>query len=318
MTNYLQTLPRPFLALAPLDDVTDTVFRQVVAGCCPPDLFFTEFTNVDALQSPGRENTLKRLKFTNIEQPLIAQIWGKTPENFYKTAKELASMGFVGIDLNMGCPDKAVVKNGCGGGLIQNKQLASEIIKATQEGAGGRIPVSVKTRIGFREYDPEWLRFILSHSLDMVTVHLRTVKEMSLVPAHWELASEVRELRDSISPTSVLVGNGDVASRAQAEELVRTHGYDGIMIGRGIFHDPFVFSQNSGWADYSKNQKLELYQKHIELFDDTWGEDRKLHTLNKFCKIYINGFAGAKELRDKLMHASSVEDLLALLQSAKD
>jgi len=318
MKNYLDTLPKPFLVLAPLDDVTDTVFRRVIASCASPDLFFTEFTNVDALQSPGRQNTLKRLQYTGKEQPLIAQIWGKTPENFYKTAQELVEMGFVGIDINMGCPDKAVVKNGCGGGLIENRQLASEIIQATQEGAGGKIPISVKTRIGFKEYDPDWLQHVLSHKLNMLSIHLRTVKEMSLVPAHWELADEVRNLRDKVSPTTSLVGNGDVMSRNQAEELAEKHNYDGIMIGRGVFHDPFVFSAASPWETYSKNQKLDLYQRHIELFAATWGDARKLHTLNKFCKIYINGFAGAKELRDKLMHAGSAKELLELIQTARD
>ncbi len=318
MKNYLDTLPKPFLALAPLDDVTDTVFRQVIASCAAPDLFFTEFTNVDALQSPGRNSALKRLQFTRKEQPLIAQIWGKTPENFYKTAQELVEMGFVGIDLNMGCPDKAVVKNGCGGGLIQNKQLASEIIQATQEGAAGKIPVSVKTRLGFKEYDPEWIKLVFAHKLNMLSIHLRTVKEMSLVPAHWELADEVRGLRDAASPTTALVGNGDVMSRAQADELAQKYQYDGIMIGRGVFHDPFVFSNNSPWETYSKNQKLDLYQKHIELFMATWHGERKLHTLNKFCKIYVNGFAGSKQLRDRLMHASSAEELLNFLESARD
>lgn len=318
MKNYLDELPKPFLVLAPLDDVTDTVFRRVVASCAAPDLFFTEFTNVDALQSPGRTNTLKRLQYTDKEQPLIAQIWGKTPENFYKTAQELVEMGFVGIDLNMGCPDKAVVNNGCGGGLIQNKQLASEIIQATQEGAAGKIPVSVKTRLGFKEVDSEWLKHIFSHKLNMLSIHLRTVKEMSLVPAHWELADEVCKIRDEVSPATALVGNGDVVSRIQAKELAEKYKYDGIMIGRGVFHDPFVFSSDSPWENYSKNQKLDLYQNHIELFVATWGSERKLHTLNKFCKIYINGFPGAKELRDKLMHTSSAEELLELIEAARD
>ncbi len=318
MKNYLDELPKPFLALAPLDDVTDTVFRQVIVDCAPPDLLFTEFTNVDALQSPGRANTLKRLQYTQKEQPLIAQIWGKKPENFYKTAQELVEMGFVGVDLNMGCPDKAVVKNGCGGGLIQNKELASEIIQATQEGVAGKIPVSVKTRLGFKQYDPDWLEHIFSHKLNMLSIHLRTVKEMSLVPARWELASEVRKLRDAISPDTALVGNGDVASYAQAQDLVTKYRYDGIMIGRGVFRDPFIFSINSPWESYSKNQKLDLYQKHIELFMATWQGERKLHTLNKFCKIYVNDFAGSKQLRDKLMHATSAEELLDLLRSAKD
>lgn len=318
MKNYLDNLPNPFLILAPLDDVTDTVFRQVVGSCAAPDLYFTEFTNVDALQSPGRENTLRRLQFTEKERPLIAQIWGKQPENFYKTAKELVEMGFDGIDLNMGCPDKAVVKNGCGGGLIENKKLAQEIIKATQEGAANQIPVSVKTRIGFKDFDKEWLELLFSQKLNMLSVHLRTVKELSLVPAHWEIMDVIRHMRDSISPDTALVGNGDIESRLQAEELVKKYGIDGAMIGRGVFHDPYVFAKNSPWDSFGPEQKIELYEKHVSLFAQTWqNQERRVHVLNKFCKIYINGFNGAKELREKLMRANDTDELLSLLSAAK-
>jgi tRNA-dihydrouridine synthase len=172
--NVLQQLPKPFLVLAPMDDVTDTVFRQIVAGCAPPDLYFTEFVNVDGLQSPGRPKLMKKLRFSAAEQPLIAQIWGKEPENFRKTAAELVDMGFAGVDLNMGCPEKTVVKNGCCSALINNPELAAEIIQATKEGVAGRVPVSVKTRIGFNTIDLTWIEFLLGQGLDMLTIHGRT------------------------------------------------------------------------------------------------------------------------------------------------
>ena len=168
--DILHQLPRPFFVLAPMDDVTDTVFRQIIADCAPPDLFFTEFVNVDGLQSPGRPRLVKRIQFTPTEQPLIAQIWGKSPENFYKTARELVDMGFKGIDLNMGCPIKAVVNNGCCSGLIQNRGLALEIIAATKEGAAGKVPVSVKTRLGFNEVDMSWPKLLLQQNLAMLTI----------------------------------------------------------------------------------------------------------------------------------------------------
>lgn len=316
MKNYLDQLPKPFLALAPLDDVTDTVFRQVVAGCAPPDLFFTEFTNVDALQSAGRDSALKRLQFTPKERPLIAQIWGKNPENFYKTAPELVDMGFVGIDLNMGCPAKSEVKAGTCSALIKDRPLAKEIIQATKDGIAGRLPVSVKTRVGFNEVDMTWIEFLLEQDLDMLTVHGRTRKEMSKVPANWDLVGEARKLRDKIAQGTLIVGNGDVETRVQAEQLAKKYSLDGIMVGRGVFSDPFVFAQESPWPNYTKQQKIELYKKHVELFLKTWpGGERKLHTLNKFCKVYISGFDGAKAQRDKLMHASSGEELLKLLRT---
>jgi tRNA-dihydrouridine synthase len=312
--SFLHTLPRPFLVLAPMDDVTDTVFRRIVAGCARPDLFFTEFVNVDGLQSPGRPRLVKRIQFTREEQPIIAQIWGKDPENFRKTAAELVEMGFAGIDLNMGCPIKNVVMNGTCSALINNRALALEIIQATQEGAAGKVPVSIKTRLGFNEVDLSWHEFLLQQNLDMLTVHGRTRKEMSEVPAHWDMIGGVRELRDKIAPQTLIVGNGDVQSRQQGLELAKEYQLDGIMIGRGIFHDPFAFAQESPWPSYTKEQRAALYAKHVKLFAETWtSEDRRIATLNKFCKIYINGFDGAKELRERLMSATSAEELLNLL-----
>ena len=308
-------LPDKFLVLAPMDDVTETVFRQIIAGCAPPDLFFTEFVNVDALQSAGREAAMKRLLFTSKEQPLIAQIWGKNPENFEKTAQEIVQMGFAGLDLNFGCPDKKVVKNGTGGGMIKYPDGALDIINACKRGLGGKIPLSVKTRIGFRKFDPDWIRVLLDQNLDMLTIHLRTVSEMSKVPAHWELAAEIVAMRDEISPKTLLVGNGDVQNYAQAKELAKKHGLDGVMIGRGVFSDPFVFSAKTPWVDYSKSQKIDLYKKHLELFHQYYpNNERKFDTIKKFCKVYISNFDGAGELRAELMQAKNAVQSLDILQ----
>lgn len=304
------------MVLAPMDDVTETVFRRVVGECAAPDLYFTEFVNVDALQSAGRTSALRRLKYTEDERPLIAQIWGGTPENFFKTAQDLVEMGFDGVDINFGCPDKAVVKNGCGGGMIQNPEMAIEIIKATQEGLNGKLPLSVKTRIGFKEFDETWLRTILEQKLNMLSIHLRTVREMSKVPAHWELADQVRELRDEVSPETLLVGNGDVMTRVQAEELARVHGYDGIMIGRGIFQNPYVFARDFDWDSVPAVDKLKIFQRHVELFASTWEEgERPIAPLNKFCKIYVHGFDGAKDARVKLMSCHSIAELQTATES---
>lgn len=303
-------LPKPFLVLAPMDDVTDTVFRQVVASTAAPDLYFTEFVNVDGLQSVGREKLLPKLQFTATETPIIAQIWGKDPENYYKTTLELKEMGFAGVDINMGCPDKAVIKNGCCSALINDRDRAGEIIRAVQKAAGEDFPVSVKTRIGFGKVDLTWIEFLLGFKLNMLTIHGRTTREMSKVPAHWDIIGQCRELRDQLSPATKIVGNGDVLSRQQALDLAEQHQLDGIMIGRGIFEDPFVFAEQSPWQQYSRQQKLELFKRHIDLFAETWQHnERKLHTLNKFCKIYVNGFNGAKELREQFMNAQSIEEL---------
>ncbi len=330
MKNIWEDLPKPYFVLAPMDDVTDTVFRQIVGDCAAPDIYFTEFVNVDGLQSPGRKNLLHRLQFTASETPLIAQIWGKTPENYYQTAKELAdgtfaressgleNINYAGIDINMGCPDKAVVKNGCCVALVNDRPLAKEIIQATKEGAGGKLPVSVKTRLGFNEVDYSWPEFLLRQDIAALTMHGRTRKQMSKVPADWRAIGKVRELRDKLGVSTPIIGNGDVMSHQHGIELADAHRLDGVMIGRGIFHDPFAFAENSPWSEYTKKQKIELYERHVRLFRDTWqNKYRNIRVLNKFCKIYINEFPGARELRDKLMNASDASELLQLLNEAK-
>lgn len=298
-----------------MDDVTDTVFRRIIADTAAPDLFFTEFVNVDGLQSPGREKIIHKLQYTDAERPLVAQVWGKNPENYRKTAAEIKDMGFAGIDINMGCPAKPVVQNGCCSALIYNRELAGDIIAAVRAGVGSDFPVSVKTRIGFGQIDLTWIEYLLQQDIDMLTVHGRTVREMSKVPAHWDIVGEVVKLRDRIAPKVLIVGNGDVVSRAQGEELAAQHGLDGIMIGRGVFHDPYVFAAQSTWAEMTKQQKIDLYIKHVELFAQTWGQEgeRRLVTLNKFCKIYVEGFPGAKELREQLMAVTTINELLSIL-----
>jgi tRNA-dihydrouridine synthase len=324
--NFLEDLPKPFFVLAPLDDVTDTVFRRIIGSCAPPDLYFTEFVNTDGLQSPGRPKLLKRLRFTTYETPLIAQIWGKQPENFYKTTQQLADgtfarelglpdgVNFAGVDLNMGCPDKTIVKNGTCSALINDRELAERIITATKEGLDGRLTLSVKTRTGFNEVDMTWLEFLLQQKLDMLSVHGRTRKQMSKVPADWGVIGEARKLRDRIAPETLIVGNGDVRNRQHGLELAEQHGLDGIMIGRGVFDDPYVFAKDSPWPNQDAPAHKALYKKHVELFAETWQDrERPIQTLNKFCKIYINGFPNAKELREKLMRSNNTDELVEIL-----
>lgn len=326
----LSGLPRPFFVLAPLDDVTDTVFRQIVVSCAAPDLFFTEFVNVDGLMSPGRPKLLKKLRFTPSEQPLIAQIWGLKPENFEAIAAQIADgslarelglpegVNFAGVDLNMGCPEKSVVHNGACSALIKNPELAVEIIQAVKRGLDGRLPLSVKTRIGYNEVDMSWFETLLAQDLHMLTIHGRTRKEMSKVSAHWDVIGQVRVLRDKLSPNTLIVGNGDVLTRQQGIELAEKYQLDGIMIGRGIFHDPYVFAENSPWEIQTREQRIDLYRRQVQLFADNWkNNERPVPTLNKFCKVYINGFDGAKELREHLMSAKSTDELLELLSKAE-
>ena len=333
VSQHYRQLPRPFLALAPMDDVTDTVFRQIVQDLASPDLFFTEFVNVDGLMSPGRAKLLKKLKFMPSETRLVAQLWGLKPENFKAVAEQIATgqlaqelglpkgVNFVGVDLNMGCPAKSEVQNGACAALIkkENRDLAKQIIDATKDGLAGRLPLSIKTRLGFNEVDLTWHDFLLQQKPQMLTVHGRTRKQMSKVPADWELIGQVRQLRDMHGTDTLVVGNGDVTSYEHALQLAGKHNLDGIMIGRGIFTDPKVFMERSDWQYVGRQQRIALYKKQVQMFNVMWGRgERNIKTLNKFCKVYINGFEGARELRDKLMNASSTTELISLLTAAEN
>ena len=304
------------MVLAPMEDVTDTVFRRIVMSCGAPDLYFTEFTSVDGLNSIGYEYVAKRLEFTQTEYPLIAQIWGAKPENYYKAAKELVEMGFDGIDINMGCPVKDVIKLGVCSALIKNPKLAAEIIQATKEGAAGKIPVSVKTRIGFNTIQTEeWLGFLLDQDIAALTVHGRTVKEQSKVPAHWDEIAKAVRLRNAKNIKTVIIGNGDVQSLEEAHARVEETGVDGIMVGRGIFHDPWLFNKEHHGDEVTFEEKITKLIEHIELYQETWVTKKPYAILKKFFKCYINGTPGASELRAELIVLDSPEEVVKRLRA---
>lgn len=310
-------LKKPFFVLAPMEGATDTVFRQIVAICGRPDVFFTEFTSVEGLTSErGFQEVSKRLKYTEKERPLIAQIWGKTPEKYAQSAKIVRDMGFDGVDINMGCPDRTVVKNGCCSALIENPDLAKQIIDAVKSEAG-ELPVSVKTRIGLRVIKTEeWIEFLLQQNLAALTVHLRTAKEMSKVPPHWDEMKKVLALRDKISPSTVIIGNGDLFTLQDAKDKIREFGFDGAMLGRAIFQNPWLFTGKLP-EEFDEPTKLELLKHHLELYENTWGEGKSFYPLKKYFKIYTHGFENASELRAKLMETNSFDEAKAIITSFK-
>jgi tRNA-dihydrouridine synthase len=313
MNNFWQDLPRPFFILAPMEAVTDVVFRHVIASAARPDIFFTEFTNASSYASEkGIHSTRGRLTFTSDEQPMVAQIWGNKPDQFAYMARGLAAMGYSGIDINMGCPDKSVIKGGAGSGLIRTPELAAQLIASAKEGG---LPVSVKTRLGYSSVDEwrDWLTHILKQDVVNLTIHLRTRKEMSKVDAHFELIPEIKKLRDEIAPQTLLTINGDVRDRQHGEELVEKYGVDGVMIGRGIFTNPFAFETEK--REHSREELLALLNTHLDLFDkySIELEPRRYEPLKRFFKIYIRDFPGASELREQLMHTKSTDEVRALI-----
>lgn len=313
MQTIWQKLKKPIFILAPMDDVTDTVFRQIIGNLAAPDLYYTEFTSVDGLTSKGREAVSKRLLFTEKERPLIAQIWGNDPEKFYESAKLCAKLGFDGIDINMGCPEKSVVRRGMCSGLIHNPKLAGEIIQRTKDGAGD-LPVSVKTRLGMREIQTGWIEFLLKQDLPALIIHGRTVKEMSKVPAHWDEIKKVVDLKNQVAPNTLIIGNGDVDSYEDGLNRVKETGVDGIMIGRGVFKNLWIFDKSGKLHNPDINERLQHLLKHTKLFVETWGETKSFAILKKFFKCYVSDFDGASELRAKFMETKNLEEVTALVK----
>ena len=300
-----------------MEAVTDVVFRHVVAKAGRPDVFFTEFTNATGWAHAGDKAIGGRLIKTDDENLIVAQLWGSDPAAMEKLSIHCAELGYDGIDLNMGCPDSSAVKAGGGAGMIRTPEVAYEMIMAAKKSG---LPVSVKTRLGYSRVDEweSWLGGILEQDVAVLTIHLRTKKEMSKVPAHFELIDGIKALRDRIAPQTLLVINGDIRDRAHGLEFVEKHGIDGIMIGRGIFSNPYAFTDNSMLAEQGseerKQQLIDLLRTHLDLYDTYSGvTNRPFETLKRFFKIYIRDFDGASDLRDKLMHTKSTDEVRALL-----
>ena len=326
--NFWKDLPKQFTVLAPMEDVTDTVFRQVIMRCGRPDVLFTEFTNCEGMQSVGRSKIIHRLRYDEVEKPIVAQIWGITPEDYFKTAQIISELGFDGVDINMGCPVKKVVKMGACSALIKNPGLAKEIVQATKEGAKN-IPVSVKTRIGFNKVQTEdWISFLLSEcDLPVLSIHGRTVKEQSNAPCHWDEIAKAVSIRDQVSPETLIVGNGDVHTNSEIYKKVEEYNVDGVMVGRGVFKNPWIFNSNvvdKGQGELrhidsgeviTVDERVELLKFHLDLWKKTWGESKHYAILKKYYKIYISGFKGSSDIRARLMETKNIEEAESLINN---
>jgi tRNA-dihydrouridine synthase len=325
MSNFWENLHNPIFALAPMEDVTDTSFREVVARVADSQflqILYTEFTSIDGMNHPiGKIRVGERFVVSNSERKilkkknikLIAQIWGKKPELFAKIAREITDeYDFDGLDINMGCPVKNVVKNGCCSALINEPGLSKEIILATKEAT--HLPVSVKTRTGIKFHDTEnWIRNIMETKPAAIILHGRTQKQQSDGLADWTEIAKGARIRDQFSPGTKFLGNGDVYSIAQGKDLSEKYGLDGVMVGRGIFHNPWFF--NPAISSPSKTEKLELLMLHTQLFERNWGAKKNINILNRFFKIYTNEFSGAARLRSELMDARSFEDIYRIIRA---
>lgn len=341
--NFWTKLPKPFFALAPMADVTDAAFRRVVAKYSRhgevgggPDVFWTEFVSADGLASGGREALLHDLAYTEGERPIVAQLFSSKPENMRTVAKLCAELGFDGIDINMGCPDKSIEKQGCGAAMMKTPELAREIIRAAKQGikdAGKNIPLSVKTRVGYYKVEIDtWIPVLLEEGIDALTIHARTRKEMSKVPADWSRVKAVVALRDKMKASTLIIGNGDITDIEDGKQKAKETGCDGIMIGRAIFGNPWLFDTHrnvvskpksyermlgyilpSKWLkkvlgdrrytrmDVTDKERLDVLVEHATLFESLLGKVKHFAIMKKHFKAYVHGFPGSKELRIRLM-----------------
>lgn len=313
MSDFWHSLPRPFFALAPMEDVTDAAFRRLIARHGRPHVFYTEFTSADGLvlaEEAGQKKLRRKLLFSDAERPIVAQLFTALPERMAKAAEMAREMGFDGVDINMGCPDRAVEKSGCGAALIRTPALARELIRAAKSSG---LPVSVKTRLGYNTDElEEWLPEILAEKPAAATLHARTRKEMSEVPARWERVRRAVEIRDALGSPALILGNGDVKDLADARAKAAATGCDGVMLGRAIYGNPWLFSDRADAP--SPQEKIAALVEHLRLFENLQADVTSFAVMKKHFKAYIAGWEGAKDLRMRLMECDSSEEAIALLE----
>ena len=314
---------RPIMVIAPMANVTDAPFRRIIAKYGKPDVTWTEFVSADGLCSPaGKEALLRDLVYSEAERPIVAQLFSSNPDKMRQAAALVLELGFDGIDINMGCPDRSIEKQGAGAALIRTPEVAKAVIRAAQEGVAGKIPVSVKTRIGYNKNELEtWIPELLSTGIAALTIHARTRKEMSKVPARWEHVKRVVEIRDALqgpvvastagekstSARTLILGNGDVLDWADGEAKAVATGADGIMLGRAIFGNPWLF--NKIQPQISIPERLAVMVEHTTAFEQLLADVKNFAIMKKHYKAYVNGWDGAKELRLELMAADSAKQV---------
>lgn len=336
--GFWDKLPKPIFALAPMYDVTDAAFRRIIAKYGKPDVFYTEFVSTDGLMSEGYDRLINHLWFDKSEHPIVAQVFGTKPDKFKDTAKLAVKLGFDGFDVNMGCPDKGIIKTGSCAGLFHNPQLAKEIVLASMEGIKeaaqelgvSEIPVSVKIRIGDTKIDwQNWIAILLEAQPAAIAIHLRTRKEMSKVPAHWdEMPKIVKFITEHTTPETrpLIIGNGDVTNLDDARRLAEETGCDGAMLGRAIFGNPWLFTNkeavrsagskgsDSNSPEISREEKIKVLLEHVKLYNELFLNTKPFDVMKRHFKAYIHGFDGAAELRAELYECKTAEEVESIIK----
>ena len=308
--NVYEQLKKPIIALSPMEGISDCIFRQMVILSSRPGLVYTEFVNVDGFNSRGKDEVSKKLMTCKSSVPVVAQLWGLNPDSFRKTAEVIREEYpvFKGIDLNMGCSVRNVISRGAGAGLINNPTLVKEIIEATRYGAGD-LPVSVKTRIGYKDINTEeWIGFLLEQDLAVISVHGRIAKQGYSGKVYWNEIGKTVKLRNSLKKDTLIFGNGDIKSLEEAKEKVKQYSLDGVLIGRAAWNNPWIFSGKS-IEEIPFKERKKMLLKHIRMYMDMYGNEN-IYELRKFFKTYINGFDGASKVRQEMMKIENGEELV--------
>lgn len=326
--SFWDTLQKPFFVMAPMADVTDAPFRRLIARESAhlrndgtfggPDVMWTEFVSADGLaraDAEGQKKLRADLIYTEAERPIVAQLFSSVPEHMESAVRLMVELGFDGVDINMGCPDRSIEKQGCGAGMIKNPTSAVAVIEAALRGAQGKIPVSVKTRVGYNKDESEtWLPILLNTGIAALTVHARTRKEMSLVPARWERVKRAVEIRNELKSSTLIVGNGDALSLSDATQKAEESGADGVMLGRAIFGNPWLFHPEKDLSSISLEERFRVMVEHTQLFEELLPH-KNFAIMKKHYKAYVNGFDGAKELRVRLMDAQGAGEVAKVIQT---
>jgi tRNA-dihydrouridine synthase len=317
---------RPLFVLAPMADVTDVAFRTVISEAMSPDIYWTEFVSADGLiraTPEGKYKLKKDLLYDKEKQrPIIAQLFSSTYKYMYEATKLCIELGFDGVDINMGCPDRSIEKQKSGAAMMKNPDLAIGVIKAAKDAkkdfASDDFAVTVKTRVGYNSVELDtWIPLLLDQEVDLITIHARTRKEMSKVDADWSHVKTVVNMRDTWAldnkdkKAPLIFGNGDVKDIQDAYEKCIEFGCDGAMIGRAMFGNPWLFKdieciekEDFDFNDKftpSRDERIKTLAKQVEIFDRELGDVKSFALMKKFFKTYMTGFDDAKEIREKIM-----------------
>ena len=314
MQTFWNSITRPFFCLAPMADVTDAAFRRVIATCGKPDVIFNEFVSVEGLMHPkGREKLLQDLTYSQIERPIVAQIFGPNPDHYRVVAELLQELGFDGVDINFGCPVHAISKQCAGAELVNYPERAREIVRATKAGAG-KLPVSVKTRLGIKtDVLESWLPLLLEEEPAAVTIHARTAKEMSHVPARWDRIARAKEIARERGSRALIIGNGDVVSLEDGKLKIENWGVDGVMVGRGVFGNPWFFNPTVTRESLTPRERMRVLLEHAQLFDELVSH-KSFAVMRKHFKAYTHGFENTGPLRDALMQTANSREVAEVMR----